>query len=129
MYKNKDYAYKYRELGLHPIPIEPKGKRPLVEWKKYQITAPEDTEIDAWWDESSNSNIGLILGRGVFAVDLDGGKEAEALLNKKGIILPEDAPRSRTGAGYHVILRTDVPIPDAVALLSTQFLRVLPLEF
>src|SRR3990167_6017709 len=119
MHTALDYAVRYRDFGLHPIPIEPRGKNPLIEWKKYQTEKPTDEDLDKWWPTGSSRNIGLVLGRGVFAVDLDGGKEAERLLNERGIILPEDAPRVRTGSGQHVFLRTDQPIPDCVALLST----------
>lgn len=60
-----------------------------------------------------------MLGRGRFAVDLDGGADAEQLLAEQGIALPDDAPRSRTGNGYHVFLSSFNAIPDRVGLLTT----------
>jgi hypothetical protein len=58
----------------------------------------------------------LVLGRGTFAVDLDGGDAAERRLADHGIVLPP-APRSQTAKGAHVFLAADGPVPDRVGLL------------
>lgn len=79
---------------------------------------PTTEQLSAWWARTPDANVALVLGRGVFAVDLDGGDEAEALLAAEGIALPSDAPRSRTGGGYHVFLSSYNAIPDRVGLLS-----------
>lgn len=109
-------ALRYRSLGLHPIPCEPRGKRPLVEWKSYQNDPPHPDEVEAWWTRWPDANVGLVMGRGDFAVDLDGGPEAEALLERRRVRLPPGAPRSRTGKGAHVFLHSDYPVPDKVRL-------------
>lgn len=109
----------YLRMGLHPIPCAPRSKRPLVEWKPYQDTPPLEDEIDVWWDREPNANVALVLGRGTFAVDLDGGHEAQRLLFDRGILLP-GAPRSRTASGFHVFLSAPGPVPDRVGLLSTR---------
>lgn len=112
-------AHRYRDLGYHPIPCAPGEKRPLVAWKDFQTTQPTADQVEAWWARTPDANVALVLGRGCFAVDLDGGSAAEALLANAGIALPSDAPRSRTGGGYHVFLSSYIPIPDRVGLLST----------
>lgn len=81
---------------------------------------PTPDQLTAWWQKTPDANVALVLGRGRFAVDLDGGEAAEALLAAAGIALPPDAPRSRTGGGYHVFLSSYIPIPDRVGLLSTE---------
>src|SRR6266849_4792299 len=116
--KMLEAARAYLAMGLHPIPCAPRSKRPIVEWKPYQETAPLADEVDEWWSRQPDANIALVLGRGAFAVDLDGGYDAEALLTNRGILLP-GAPRSRTAHGFHVFLSSQGPIPDRVALLST----------
>lgn len=108
-------ARMYRALGLHPIPCEPRGKRPLVEWKPYQDEPPHLDEIEAWWAQTPDANVGLVMGRGIFAVDFDGGAEAEALLERRGVRLPP-GPRSRTGKGFHVFLSADGRVADRVRL-------------
>src|SRR3990172_7300184 len=96
-------AVKYHSLGLHPIPCQPKDKRPLIDWKPYQERQPELTEVMQWWERWPDANVALVLGRGVFAVDLD-GDAALFLLGQAGVAVPGGAPRVKTGKGYHVYL-------------------------
>ena len=113
-----DAARKYHAMGLHVIPCAPRSKRPLVEWKAFQDEQPHADQIEAWWDATPEANVALVLGRGTFAVDLDGGHEAQRLLFERGVLCP-GAPRSRTGNGFHVFLSAPGPVPDRVGLLST----------
>jgi hypothetical protein len=112
-------ARAYLALGLHPIPCAPRSKRPLVKWEPYQTEPPLLDELDVWWEETPDANVALVLGRGTFAVDLDGGEAAERLLAEHGITVPAGAPRSQTAHGYHVFLAADGPMPDRVGLLRT----------
>lgn len=80
---------------------------------------PTAEQIAGWWASTPDANVALVLGRGRFAVDLDGGDDAEAMLAAEGIALPTDAPRSRTGNGYHVFLSSYNAIPDRIGLLNT----------
>lgn len=111
-----DAARQYLALGLHPIPAD--GKRPLVPWREYQEHPPHAGQIDEWWSTRPDANVALVLGRGTFAVDLD-GEGAERLLMDQGIYLP-GAPRVTTGRGQHVYLSADGPVPDRVGLLTTR---------
>ena len=111
-------ALKYHSMGYHIIPCMVKDKRPLVEWKKYQDEPPSVDQIRSWWTKTPSANVAIVLGRGKFAVDLD-GEGAGSLLEAKGIELPKDAPVSKTGSGYHVFLSAKTSIPDCVGLLST----------
>ena len=110
-------ARQYLAMGLHPIPCAPRSKRPLVKWEPYQTEPPHPDEIEQWWTDWPDANVALVLGRGTFAVDLDGGLDAERLLFDRGILLP-GAPRSKTAHGAHVFLAGSVP--DRVGLLSTK---------
>lgn len=112
-------AQEYLRLGYHPIPCAPRDKRPLVPWKDFQTTMPSPEQLTTWWGRTPDANVAIVLGRGRFAVDLDGGDDAEALLAEHGIALPIDAPRSRTGNGFHVFLSSYNAIPDRVGLLTT----------
>jgi KaiC/GvpD/RAD55 family RecA-like ATPase len=111
-------ALEYQAMGFHPIPCMPREKRPLVPWKEFQQVMPTTEQLHTWWRETPDANVAIVLGRGRFAVDLDGGDEAEELLAEQGIALPSDAPRSRTGGGYHVFLSSFNAIPDRVGLLT-----------
>jgi hypothetical protein len=112
-------AQRYLRLGYHPIPCAPREKRPLVAWKDFQTTMPTADQLTTWWTRTPDANVALVLGHGRFAVDLDGGPDAEALLAAEGIALPADAPRSRTGNGFHVFLSASSPQPDRIGLLMT----------
>jgi hypothetical protein len=94
----------YSTMGLHPIPCEPRGKKPLVQWQQFQDTAPTMTQLKGWWQNWPDANIALVVGRGVVVVDLD-GPQAQELLHEAGIVMPGGAPRVRTGNGQHVYLR------------------------
>ncbi len=97
-------ARRYRAMGLHPIPVEVRGKRPaLPTWREYCDRQPTEQEIEQWWTNTPDANVALVLGRGCFAIDID-GPEGEAALALAGVVIPKDAPVSTTGKGRHVFL-------------------------
>lgn len=113
------FAKYYLELGLHPIPLSARTKVPPRGFplKRYQTQRPTSTEIQSWFADGS-ANVGLILGRGVIAVDFD-GPGSEELLTASGIELPEDAPRSCTANGAHVLLSVNDAIGNRVEMLAS----------
>ena len=113
----KAAALRYQAAGYHVIPVTPRGKRPLVSWKRYQRVQPTRAQIETWWTSTPDANVAIVLGQGRFAVDLDGGELAEDLLRVAGIELPEDCPRSRTGNGHHVFFSAPRDQPDRVGML------------
>jgi hypothetical protein len=117
-----DWVHHYRDLGLHPVPCEPGGKRPLIEWRPYQERQPTLEEVDEWWTDWPEANIALVVGRGIVVVDLD-GPEAPELLTLAGLDMPVDAPRVKTGRGEHIYLRLP---PGRTARNRTAFLATPP---
>lgn len=113
------HARYYIKVGLRPIPVEPRGKKPEGEWKRWQTEAPTDAHLVRWFGNGARRNVGLVLGRGLLALDFD-GPGAEALLAAAGVALPEGAPRSRTSNGCHVLLRAPGPVENRVALLASK---------
>lgn len=115
------WAKYYHGLGLHVFPLSPKTKIPPKGFplKRYQTTRPTPAELESWFSKGS-ANIGILLGRGLCAVDLD-GDGAEELLNAAGITLPDGAPRSRTAQGFHVLLRVAADVGDRVAMLCAGY--------
>lgn len=107
-------ALEYREAGLHPIALHPRSKRPLVSWKEYQERMPTVEEIQGWAAVCPDANVGIILGRGAFAVDVD-GPDAEAALRAAGIDLGR-GPCSVTSRGRHVFFQGAAP--DKIGLLE-----------
>ncbi len=114
-----DAALEYREAGLVPIPCG-RDKRPLVQWKKYQTEMPSENEIRLWFAQWPDANVGLVMGREKFAVDVD-GPEGEQALAQAGIDL-SGLPTARTARGRHVYL-SGQEIPDRIGLLPKVDIR------
>lgn len=115
-----DAALEYHAQGLHPIPVEPKGKRPLVKWADFQQTQPTVAQLVDWWTNTPDANVALVLGRGVMAVDID-GPEGQAALEAAKVEFDFDAPVSATGKGRHIFLRGETG--DRIGLLPKVDIR------
>jgi len=73
-----DLVRRYYELGLTPIPCEPRSKKPACAWAQWEYRRPEWEELEQVWHEAinrfgENLNIATILGKahGLCAVDID----------------------------------------------------------
>jgi putative DNA primase/helicase len=120
-----DEALRYLAAGLKPIPVAKGAKRPsLPAWTDYQRRAPTAAELEAWFQEGYQGNVGTVIPPGWLVIDFDGGKDAEALLNAAGVQLPEDAPRVRSGSGgYHAYLRLPPGVRDFGKVPGRSFLH------
>lgn len=89
-------AKRYRKLGWSVFPCEPRGKKPLVEWKEYQKRVATDEEISGWALSYPGANVGVICGRisGVIVLDSDAAEWRNWT-----------TARVRTGRGYHYYFR------------------------
>jgi hypothetical protein len=96
-------ALDYGRLGWSVIPIEPRGKRPLVRWQVYQHRHPDATEVAEWFRRWPDANIAVVTGivSGVVVLDLDPRHGADtslqALEHKHGSIA--ETVEARTGGG------------------------------
>src|SRR5256885_12022612 len=96
-------ALAYRKRGWSVIPLESRGKRPLVKWEDYQSERAMSGAIRQWWHQEPDANVGIVTGRisdlVVLDVDSDkrGNKALEALELEHGA-LPETVS-VRTGGG------------------------------
>jgi hypothetical protein len=66
-------ALRYRALGWSVIPINPRSKKPLIEWDEFQQRLPSQDEIRAWWRRFPKANVGVVTGRvsGLVVVDVE----------------------------------------------------------
>jgi len=97
-------AFAYRTQGLHPIPIHPDRKVPLVEWKPYQAMQPTIGDLVSWWTEYPKARVGLVAGKvpGIVVVDVDmrNGGDADSL------DVPAGAFKVKTpSGGLHIYLK------------------------
>ena len=97
------WALRYLRMGLSIIPIEPKGKRPLIPWAEYQKRRATEEEAKEWLKKWPDMNLGVVTGAisGLVIVDLDG---------PEGLVTAQDLKitslvRSITGNGEHLWYR------------------------
>lgn len=108
-------ALQYRTHGLSVIPVAPRGKRPLIDWKEYQRRLPAEHEIREWWKKHPEANVAIVCGQvsGILVLDVDGPEAQEAL---RGRELPA-TPTAATGRGRHYYFACPAyPVPSHAAL-------------
>jgi Bifunctional DNA primase/polymerase, N-terminal/AAA domain len=87
-------ALSYHEKGFSVIPVRPQNKAPIPSgWQRYSTTRSTKEEIEQWWKDVPNANIGIALGpangtdgRYLFVVDQDVLKDKDhvPVLNDDG---------------------------------------------
>jgi hypothetical protein len=91
-------ARAFLERGFSVIPVG-RDKRPLIQWQEYQRRRPTAAELDEWFTDQSDRNVGIVCGKvsGVVVVDTDDAM-AEAWASAH---LPESPMMCRTAKGTH----------------------------
>lgn len=100
-------AHAYAARGWSVIPIEPRGKRPLVTWLEFQERRAERDEIDAWFRHWPDANVGIVTGHvsGIVVIDVDakhGGFESLAAIERDLGRLPDTVIAVTGGGGRHL---------------------------
>lgn len=100
-------ARSYAARGWSVIPIEARGKRPLVAWLEFQQRRAEPAEIDAWFRHWPDANVGIVTGRvsGLVVIDVDarhGGLESLAAIERDLGRLPDTVAAVTGGGGRHL---------------------------
>jgi archaellum biogenesis ATPase FlaH len=99
-----EYAKAYVSKGFSVIPLKPEDKRPAIEsWKDYQTRKAAKKELEEWFGNGSQNNIGIVTGKisGIAVVDLD---SEEAIQFAKENHFPQ-TPTVKTGKGRHLYYR------------------------
>jgi hypothetical protein len=100
-------ALDYGRLGWSVIPIESRGKRPLLSWQVYQHRRPDATEINAWFRDWPDANLAVVTGvvSGVVVLDIDprhGGDSGLQALERQHGPVPETVETRTGGGGRHL---------------------------
>jgi len=81
------------------------GKKSIIEWKQFQEKRATQKQIESWWKDWPDANIGIVTGKisGVMVLDID-SKEALKTVRK---FLPgyKSVPRAKTGKGWHLFFK------------------------
>lgn len=88
------------------IPIEPRGKRPLVAWLEFQDRPPSAAEVARWFGRWPEANVGVVTGAvsGLVVVDVDerhGGLQSLSTLELAHGPLPFTVEAETGGGGRH----------------------------
>jgi len=91
-------ALNYEKMGLSVIPVG-KDKKPLVEWKKYQLEQANEEQIKEWFIKSPQANIGVVTGLVSKLVVVD--------IEKDGSVqdLPATVISKTGGDGWHYFFK------------------------
>jgi hypothetical protein len=96
-------AMDYLERGFSVIPVS-RDKKPHVAWTWFQKALPTEGEVERWWKQWPEANIGLVCGRRASLVVFDSDSEkAEAYIKDSGG-LPV-CPQSITAKGRHYFFK------------------------
>lgn len=114
-YDLKAWALYYASLGLKVFPLVPRGKVPIKN-TSYVCGTDDVNQIEKWWNENPNYNIGLATGKasGVIVIDLDEDEDK----NKHGVEslkewedengkLPDTCGAITGRGGYHLFYRLE----------------------
>jgi hypothetical protein len=89
------------------IPIQARGKRPLVPWLEFQQRIASGPEIDRWFTQWPDANIGIVSGclSGLIVIDVDpshrGSDSLESIARKYGPF-PPGIEATTGGGGRHL---------------------------
>lgn len=100
-------AHAYAARGWSVIPMQPRGKRPLVAWREFQQRRATADVIDRWFQRWPDANVGIVTGRisGLVVVDIDprhGGPDSVVALEALHGALPSTVEALTGGGGRHL---------------------------
>jgi hypothetical protein len=99
-------ALAYCRKGLPVIPLQPRDKRPLIEWAEYQTATATESEVSDWWKKWPDANIGIVTGKisDIIVLDVDGEPGIKTLKQERLQIPPTLTARTG-GGGFHYVFK------------------------
>ncbi len=122
-------ALDYLRRGWSVLPIEPRGKRPLVPWRPFQSGAASTDTVRQWFERWPDANVGVVTGgiSGLVVLDVDtghGGADSLAALEQEHGALPVTLEAVTGGGGRHLYFRhPGRPVVNRVGLRAGLDLR------
>jgi hypothetical protein len=100
-------ALDYCRLGWSVVPIESRGKRPLIRWQVHQYRCAEPPEIGEWFSRWPDANIGVVTGivSRIVVLDIDprhGADDSLAQWQRDHGPIAETAEVRTGGGGRHL---------------------------
>ncbi|MDH3716127.1 MAG: bifunctional DNA primase/polymerase [Gammaproteobacteria bacterium] len=99
-------ALRYLARGWSVIPVEARGKRPLVPWLEFQQRCADAGEVRHWFETRKNANVAIVTGvvSDLVVLDIDiahGGKESLKRLEREHKPLPATVEAVTGSGGRH----------------------------
>ena len=105
-----EWAAFYRRRGWAVIPVRHGDKRPLIRWEPFQRRLPTPAEVDGWFGQWPDANVGIVTGNisNLIVLDVDpghGGEESLAEIQHRHGALPVTPEVTTGGGGHHLYFR------------------------
>jgi hypothetical protein len=114
-------AHVYSRLGWRILPVQPGGKRPILnDWVNAATT--DIATIDAWVEQFSSANVGIATGHDFFVLDVDpknGGFETLNKLIEKYGPLPKTVEAATPSGGRHYLFKMIPGLTNSASKLGT----------
>ena len=95
------------ELGLPVFPCRQREKTPLTTHGVLDASM-DDLQVERWWKQWPDANIGLATGAGILVLDIDGPDGEATLADLIAVHGPlPDTPEQTTGKGRHLLFSVD----------------------
>lgn len=98
-------ALQYLQDGWSVIPLESRGKKPRVDWKPYQSIPATREQVNVWWKQWPDANVGIVTGTisDLLVLDIDGEEGNATLTGLEKTHGPLPLTRTaKTGKGRHL---------------------------
>lgn len=115
-------ALEYLSNGWSVLPVQPRGKRPIVAWKHFEQRAASADEVRGWFRQHANANVGIVTGAvsAIIVLDIDvahDGAESLARLTAENGALPRTVEAITGGGGRHLYFAyPQHPVPSRVGI-------------
>ena len=108
--KQRLAALQYAQFHWSVIPIRAYDKRPLIKWQEFQQRRASESEINEWYQQWTNANVGIVTGKvsGIIVLDIDpqhGGDKSLANWEKQHGSLPRTVEIKTGGGGRHLYFK------------------------
>jgi len=100
-------ALSYHDQGWAVIPIKHRSKIAEIDWKRYQHERPSREQVEQWFGNGKDRNIGILTGQisgGLVVLVFNEEGDFEKFFMGDNIL--EKTPVVKTPRGYHVYLTT-----------------------